>query len=220
MGVYGRWEGWRHWGGEKILFRALVFTCHFLRATSDRELQLFFFFCPCFISFLKGNPSPPITWAPRRVLLLAHTHSARPRDPSSPGGIVIPEQRMLCLPVHQTALPGQGYHQFINLMCIKPGKGAGCCGQAGCRVCLSSGAVATSRKFVSLELDSGRTRGVCAAAGSRQRPLAWPWVCQGRRSLRASDAANSGHRSTIKKLRNNLMCLPGRKPEGGNHSYF
>lgn len=220
VGIYGRREGWNHWGGEKkILFRALVFTCHFLCAINGTQNCSCSSFCPCFISFLKGHPclalrlNSPACSAGRAQLARVGPD---------------PESRQLfqsggcsASPLRQTAAPGQGHHRLINLMCNKPGKRAECCGQEGWHVRLSNGAVTSLRKFVSVELDSSRTWGVCAAAGGRQRPLARPWVSQGlllALGFGCSQLWTQKHNK--KKIRNNHMCPHGQKLEGGKSQLF
>lgn len=123
-------------------------------------------------------------------------------------------------PLRQTAAPGQGHHRLINLMCNKPGKRAEGCGQEGWHVRLSNGAVTSLRKFVSVELDSSRTWGVCAAAGGRQRPLARPWVSQGLLLAPGFGCSQLWTQKHNKKIRNNHMRPHGQKLEGGKSQLF
>lgn len=152
--------------------------------------------CPCFISFLKGNPPPALhlvhVWLTHAVP--DETRAAREASFFQSWGCSAPL-------VHQTAVPGQGYHQLID---STRSKHAERCRQ---EVRFSSRAVTALRKFRSVELDLGRT--VCAAAGGRQRPLVFPGLLL----ALGFGCSRLWKRNTIKPS-NNHICPHGHQPEG------
>lgn len=163
-------------------------VCHQRHA----ELQLLFLLLPLlhFLSQGKSSPCPSSGSC-------AHRRGARSRDRSSRAVDALPLSSISrCA---WPRLPPISKPNAQQTRCVL--QAGGSVQQWSCH----------SFKFRSVELNSGRTWGVCAAAGGRQHPL----VSQGSPCslLRASDAADSGQRSTI-KTSNYHICPHGHQPEG------